>query len=534
MTLLRNVPHPGGLRWGALVAGAVVLVFLGYVYVLLFGESVRPAVSLASDDAFYYFKIARNIVRGEGCTFDGIAPTNGFHPLWMLCVLFVYWLTGTDLETPVRVALVLNGLLCIVTLLLLYRLVHDYVAPGLGLIAVTACLLPNLLTAMTNGMETGLLLLLLVGLLWLCYNRNIHLPLTGAKSSLGFGALLGLIALCRLDSVFVLAAAACLTALAPLIINVPVYISARALVLLFAGFAFVTGPYLAWNLLYFGHVMPISGAAKSSFPALRSSLTLDGDMIIGAALLVSLMSLVLVVAADDYQRTRSLRSTFRSPLILLALACVLHFLHAFLFLAWGIYWWHLVMYGISIAVALPLAVHRLTQRRPRWRRPITISLVACLAALGVTMKARELSIKGPQHMGWLEAAQWARAHLPPDAVFALKDAGLFGYFSDRRVINLDAKANGYQYLEHLRHDDVESYLTAVGTKFVANISADYAAGKATIALPRVNQPRILLVMERQSEVFRGALIPAHAVRFGAPRMSRFTIWRYERTETGSK
>jgi hypothetical protein len=32
-----------------------------------------------TDDAFYYFKTAQNIAEGAGITFDGIAPTNGFH-----------------------------------------------------------------------------------------------------------------------------------------------------------------------------------------------------------------------------------------------------------------------------------------------------------------------------------------------------------------------------------------------------------------------------------------------------------------------
>jgi hypothetical protein len=37
-----------------------------------------------TDDAFYYFKIAQNIVEGKGISFDGITITNGFHPLWTL------------------------------------------------------------------------------------------------------------------------------------------------------------------------------------------------------------------------------------------------------------------------------------------------------------------------------------------------------------------------------------------------------------------------------------------------------------------
>src|SRR5207248_3016992 len=37
---------------------------------------------LYPDDAFYYLKIAQNAAAGHGLSFDGTAPTNGFHPLY--------------------------------------------------------------------------------------------------------------------------------------------------------------------------------------------------------------------------------------------------------------------------------------------------------------------------------------------------------------------------------------------------------------------------------------------------------------------
>ncbi len=38
------------------------------------------------DDAFYYFIIAENVLRGQFFTFDGITTTNGFHPLWVFII----------------------------------------------------------------------------------------------------------------------------------------------------------------------------------------------------------------------------------------------------------------------------------------------------------------------------------------------------------------------------------------------------------------------------------------------------------------
>lgn len=55
------------------------------------------------DDAYYYFRIAENIARGNGSTFDGINTTNGYQPLWCwLLVPFaavkVHLLPGSYLE----------------------------------------------------------------------------------------------------------------------------------------------------------------------------------------------------------------------------------------------------------------------------------------------------------------------------------------------------------------------------------------------------------------------------------------------------
>ena len=44
------------------------------------------------DDTFYYLAVARNLATGHGSTFNGIVPTNGYHPLWMLCFAAVIWL----------------------------------------------------------------------------------------------------------------------------------------------------------------------------------------------------------------------------------------------------------------------------------------------------------------------------------------------------------------------------------------------------------------------------------------------------------
>src|SRR3954469_20330882 len=90
-----------------LVLAAVAVAAVWLVIVVVWRDA---PFALTFDDAFYYFGIARNVAHGHGSTFDGIDPTNGYHPLWMLMAVPVY-AAGLDGTTAVRVLLALQVLL---------------------------------------------------------------------------------------------------------------------------------------------------------------------------------------------------------------------------------------------------------------------------------------------------------------------------------------------------------------------------------------------------------------------------------------
>jgi len=85
-----------------------------------------------TDDAFYYFKVAQNITEGKGITFDGVNPTNGFHPLWMLICLPVFALARFNLFLPLRVLVMVLALFNIATGILLYRLGKRFLSEPVG------------------------------------------------------------------------------------------------------------------------------------------------------------------------------------------------------------------------------------------------------------------------------------------------------------------------------------------------------------------------------------------------------------------
>ena len=100
------------------------LVFLVWRAFLIIYLPAQDLVTLTTDDAFYYMNIASNITQGHGATFDGINKTNGFHPLWQIMLIPVYWLIPSDRVLALRIVLFIQLLVFTLILFLLLGFVQ--------------------------------------------------------------------------------------------------------------------------------------------------------------------------------------------------------------------------------------------------------------------------------------------------------------------------------------------------------------------------------------------------------------------------
>src|SRR5512147_288860 len=89
------------------------------------------------DEAYYYFKVAQNISEGHCSTFDGINPTNGYHPLWMLVCVPIFALARFDLILPLRVLLITMAALSVTTSILLFRLLKKAIGEPIAMLAAS-------------------------------------------------------------------------------------------------------------------------------------------------------------------------------------------------------------------------------------------------------------------------------------------------------------------------------------------------------------------------------------------------------------
>lgn len=189
----------------------LVLALLGLS--LLLGISIalrsRTAVSrfFATDDAFYYFEVAKNISEGKGITFDGIARANGYHPLWMLVCVPVFALARLSLWAPLRALIVVQALMHAATGYIIYRLLIKKVSQPLSLLAMAIWLFRSTIFSITasQGLETGINMLCLSALL-LYVSTWSSLPASEIrwKHYLFTGILAALTLLARLDNIYLL------------------------------------------------------------------------------------------------------------------------------------------------------------------------------------------------------------------------------------------------------------------------------------------------------------------------------------------
>ncbi|MEA2007975.1 MAG: hypothetical protein U9O54_02560, partial [Chloroflexota bacterium] len=183
----------------------IITVFISHAYM-----ASTPTSSLLNwfhtDDAFYYYKIAANIAQGFGSTFDNMGQTNGYHPLWMLICIPIFSLSKINLILPLRLIVIVQGILNIGSGILLFRTLKralsTWLAASLTFFWILAPAIYNL--SMIGGLETGLnaffIILLLNQVVKLEEKQKLDVKLL--KEALILGLISSLTILSRLDNIF--------------------------------------------------------------------------------------------------------------------------------------------------------------------------------------------------------------------------------------------------------------------------------------------------------------------------------------------
>ena len=458
------IVHPmNGARTGR--AALLALAMLAWATLVIFfaAAPIERVLALIPDDASYFFEIAENASSGKGFTFDSLGATNGYQPLWVYFLVPLFRFVPAEPEAMVRIIAVIQVFLSGAALLILHRLLKRicsaFAAPAGALFFVAFVLAPAV-----NGMESALLVLLLL----LTVDRAVRSgfpDLCGRAESFRIGLLLGLVVMARLDTAFLCIAVALLLLLSA-IRGKKRKKRIAALGMTTLGASLVILPYLIYNEARFGSPMPISGLLKSSFPlvAAKRGMLLEPGPVGLFALALGVLHLVSYV-----MRRGKERNLLDGAIAALVVAFLLHYAHTVLFMRWAVFRWHFMGYRVLAALALPCLLDRFSGFLPRPSRIAAgVLVIAAIILSGSERYWNRFTAEPRDHwsVAAYEAAVWARENTPKEAIFAMKDAGHFGYFSGRRVVSLDGIVGDIAFQEVLRERRLGTWLESRGVSYL--------------------------------------------------------------------
>jgi hypothetical protein len=435
-----QLQHDKKINRGFSKTSLIVLFILAIpttIYLLLADTNIL--IRLFPDDAFYYLQTAFNTAQSGFISFDGINPTNGFHPLQFL--ISVLMALTDNKETVLKLAVVQNALLILLSGSLLSFYYLKNTPNRIRNIALLILSMPEwfLYLYLDVGMEMSLVLFFTV--VFLINFEKIIRGTINKVQSVTLGIIVALLLLSRLDLVIPLVPFG-------IFFLYRIYVEKKlgqAIVSVLCILVFIV-PYLSWNNMTFGHIVPISGLIKTN--ALHSFSTswrsLSSGNLIGSLIIL----LPVIVLAFNYWLSIGKEN---SKVTLTLLVSVFIYYIYILFIAKQVFRWYL-SYPIAaqifaIANILGLFWKKIKLRMKKRTNWIKIVML-CLLVLNVATQALiyyGVSSLNTTSYQLKQIADSLNQNLPDGAIVATHDAGVLGYFCRVPVVNLDGLANSHDY-----------------------------------------------------------------------------------------
>jgi hypothetical protein len=459
---------------------------LGVACLALTDAFAAPAARLVDsfdDDAYYYFEVARHVVSGQGSSFDGLLPTNGYHPLWLLALLPLFAAVAGKLQALLA-AECLGAALFAATVGIFWLF-----GRRLGRELELACALPILVFCRElwlSGMETALLLPLLLLAAGYSVADGVF---TRRDARLGpAAAALAAALLARLDLVFFVA----LLSLAGGFLPPGLHFRQR-----FERIARLAGPaaaalliYMAANQLLFGAATPVSGQAKSLGGPFWNGQVFAGylqarpvlgplfDRLPVYALWLLFLLPALALGIFALRRGRSTPALYGATALLgvLLAANLVQLLYYAVFSSWPLWRWYHYYVPVALALAVAILAGLALAAMPAKLRGRLAAALPILLAAGISAKLGASFLNqrtlAPAEDANYKIQAWAAAEklnreLPPEAVLAMGDrAGAFGYFLDRPLVQVEGLVASPEFLLALAEGRVHPLLARLGVDYV--------------------------------------------------------------------
>ena len=435
-----------------IVAGLLLLPTLVFVSL----GDINHMVKLFPDDAFYYLQTAYNTANHRFISFDGLNPTNGFHPLQFLIATAIAFVA--EKEYLLKLSIIENAVAVIFSSWVLTRCFFEKYPQRVQNIALVFLSFPiwYLYIWLDAGMEVGPVLFCTV-LFYCAWTKSSDDDFRTISLNCKMAFFAAILVLARLDLIITLIP----FALIYLYFLFKQKVSLAEFALPTTIVCLILLPYLFWNIFHYGHLVPVSGVVKSGFEhnIMNSWRALTGGNAAGVAIVILpiIMILIALLTSD--------RGKKRSNLLLLLAATILYYGYITL-IAKDVFRWYLAFPIATQTIALSILFEKIYQIKSIQRVLDKKSLAPVF--LMIAMSSQGVFYFWAAHINTTSyelkmIAEDINRKLSKDEVLATYDAGTLGFFCNVKVTNLDGLANSFEFYEnHSRTGKFLEYFNQTG------------------------------------------------------------------------
>jgi hypothetical protein len=416
------------------------------------------------DDAFYYLKTAYNIFHHGSVSFDLINLTNGFHPLWMMICIPLQAISNP--EYLLIIITVLEITFYFSASIILARTIQSSGSKflGIAIISITLFSYHDAIRLMLNGLETAIHVFILVCTLWGFQNYLI------SKKILSLFFLLSLLFLSRVESGIL-----CFLILGFIYFCQPIKEDKKIRHLILA-MLLVVFIYVAQNLIVVGELFPISGTVKRAY----SGFEFDGaSKVLSVRYLwwkyftwpldmpwMQFIFTTNLIALPAFY----LRKNY--PGFLLSIYCIVKYL--ILVISYkasaGAYTWYYSADLVCAAYFICWLINKLLKNQPKiyWLAICFLMVQFFLIQyksyssninhhLNLLIKNQDPKVGNDLDMYYLAAKEVNSLGIPNEKIIGIHNAGVFGFFSNYRVVNMDGLINGKSRLNSIKRNGYDFF-----------------------------------------------------------------------------
>jgi hypothetical protein len=429
--------------------------------------------------------IARNIALGHGMSIaDGNIPTNGTQPLMTFIISGIFLLTGGDKVLSIKLIIILQWLIAAGSSYLLWnlglRLLKNH--PDGNKISVLAAAVwyasPVILKHTMNGLETGLYALVVIYVLTYVIFKNEPFSF---YYSVVTGFFLGITFLIRNDAVFFIGGV-CFAYLMPKLYSDKIKFSKRLTSIVIIGIIslLTAGPWLLYNQMIFGGIMPISGQAEMlgerlggnfvNLPRILSEyFTGFIPLSYGAQKywLILLSWIIFVIAIAVFMTVMYKRFNIYQKRLVIISSIFLILLSGFYSTVFDNYYFlprylfpvsSIILIGWAAAMYYGFDLLKMKFKRIR-EVSTAIFIISMLIFSFVALKDAN------KHMHF-QVVDWINNNVKDDVWVSAFQSGAVGYFHDK-TINLDGKVNP-DALQARKLNNLPGYIVNIKAEYMAD------------------------------------------------------------------